>query len=303
MKTGDATWPARLPMTKSAVRAMDTITALLGSKEGGEVKIDEFVVAGGSKRGWTTWTTAAVDKRVVAIVPFVIDVLNVEQSMRHHFAAYGFWAPAVGDYVHHKITARIDDPAHHDLMAIVDPFSYRDRFTMPKYIVNSAGDEFFLPDSWQFYYDALPGEKHLRYVPNSNHSLAGTDAAQSAMAFYDAVITGTPRPEYSWSMESDGSIRFETEQKPVEAKLWQATNPEARDFRLMKIGRTYTSTPLEPQSEGVYVAKVDKPAEGWTSFFIEMTYDLGGPAPFKVTSGARVVPDVLPYADKDPSGK
>ncbi len=69
LKGGDDEWPARLPMVKSAVRAMDCIQELLASDEGGNVKVDKFVVAGGSKRGWTTWCTAAVDKRVAAIVP------------------------------------------------------------------------------------------------------------------------------------------------------------------------------------------------------------------------------------------
>src|SRR5207248_8492406 len=77
MDTGDETWPLRLPMTKSAVRAMDTIAAVLASPEGGGVKVGKFVVSGGSKRGWTTWTTAAVDPRVVAIVPASIDLLNL----------------------------------------------------------------------------------------------------------------------------------------------------------------------------------------------------------------------------------
>lgn len=31
------------------------------------------------QRGWTTWTTGAVDKRVVAIVPMVMDLLNLVQ--------------------------------------------------------------------------------------------------------------------------------------------------------------------------------------------------------------------------------
>src|SRR5205807_8803632 len=67
LRTGDDTWPLRLPMTKSAVRAMDTIGAFCRSTAGGGVTVDKFVVSGGSKRGWTTWTTAAVDKRVIAI--------------------------------------------------------------------------------------------------------------------------------------------------------------------------------------------------------------------------------------------
>src|SRR5205085_8656729 len=83
LKTGDETWPLRLPMTKAAVRAMDTITAFSASTENGKAKatVAKFMVSGGSKRGWTTWTTAAVDDRVVAIVPYVIDCLNNIPSM------------------------------------------------------------------------------------------------------------------------------------------------------------------------------------------------------------------------------
>src|SRR5437899_9106319 len=76
LRTGDEKWPARLPMTKAAVRAMDTITAFCASEAGGRVNVDKFFVAGGSKRGWTTWTTAAVDNRVIGIAPIVIDLLN-----------------------------------------------------------------------------------------------------------------------------------------------------------------------------------------------------------------------------------
>ena len=36
LRTGDPKWPARLPMTKAAVRAMDTVTAFCGSPEGGQ---------------------------------------------------------------------------------------------------------------------------------------------------------------------------------------------------------------------------------------------------------------------------
>src|SRR5882762_427702 len=121
LRTGDAKWPARLPMTKAAVRAMDTVTAFCSSPEGGNVKVDCFVVAGGSKRGWTTWTTAAVDKRVVAIVPIVIDVLNVEASMFHHFGVYGFWAPAIHDYSAMRIMEWNGTPEFKALMKIEDP--------------------------------------------------------------------------------------------------------------------------------------------------------------------------------------
>src|ERR1039457_2730138 len=98
LKGGDETWPLRLPMTKAAVRALDTVTAVMASPEAGAVKIEKFVVSGGSKRGWTAWTTAAVDRRVVAVIPASIDLLNLEKSFEHHYRVYGFWAPAVKDY-------------------------------------------------------------------------------------------------------------------------------------------------------------------------------------------------------------
>ena len=301
LKTGDETWPARLPMTKSAVRAMDCMQELLASDEGGKLKLEKFVVSGGSKRGWTTWTTAAVDKRVVAIIPAVIDVLNLRDCMRNHLWSFGFYTHSVGDYVRHNIMQRMDDPRIEKLYEIVDPWSYRDRLTMPKYIVNSAGDQFFCPDSSQFYFNGLPGEKHLRYVPNTDHSLRDSDATECLAAFYHTVQNGNQRPQYSWSFEGDNSIKVVCATKPKEVKLWKATNPKARDFRLEKIGKAYTSVKLEDQGDGVYVGKVEKPAEGWTAYFVEMTFPSGLPLPLKVTSGCRIIPEILPFKNLDPA--
>lgn len=295
MKTGDETWPLRLPMTKAAVRAMDAITAFAGSTQNGKAgaKVERFIVSGGSKRGWTTWTTAAVDDRVVAIVPYVIDCLNLPASMDHHYRAYGFWAPAVSDYL--KIWPWVGTPQYKALMKIEDPYEYRDRLTMPKLIINSTGDQFFLPDSSKFYFDDLEGEKHLRYVPNTKHDLNNSDAPLSLDAFYEAVLTGKPRPSYKWRFEKDGSIRVETRTKPTEVRLWQATNPKARDFRLDIIGKAFQSEVLQPVREGVYVGRVNKPANGFTAWFIEMTYPLGSKYPLKLTTGVRVTPDILPH--------
>ena len=85
-------------MTKSAVAAMDAIQSIINEREDG-IEIEKFVVSGASKRGWTTWTTGGVDNRVEAIIPVVIDVLNVEPSFEHHWSVYGFWAPAIQDHL------------------------------------------------------------------------------------------------------------------------------------------------------------------------------------------------------------
>ncbi|MEP7336915.1 MAG: PhoPQ-activated protein PqaA family protein, partial [Acidobacteriota bacterium] len=101
--TKDDFWLVRLAMVKSGVRAMDAIQEFLASDAGGKVKVDQFVVAGASKRGWTTWLVGVVDKRVVAIMPMVIDALNSEAITKHHFEAYGFFSDSLNDYVNHGL--------------------------------------------------------------------------------------------------------------------------------------------------------------------------------------------------------
>jgi PhoPQ-activated pathogenicity-related protein len=295
LKTGDESWPLRLPMTKAAVRAMDTVTKLMASKDAGGVKVEKFVVSGASKRGWTTWTTAAVDKRVAAIVPASIDLLNLEKSFEHHWKVYGFWAPAVKDYDEAGIMDWMNRPEYEKLMALVEPYSYRERLTMPKYMIQAAGDQFFLPDSSRFYFDDLRGEKYLRYIPNTDHSLKGSDARESMLAFYEAFLHGTPRPKFYWTFEPNGDIRVKSQDKPSEVKLWQASNPEHRDFRLMTIGPAYTGTDLADQGGGIYVGHVPAPARGWSAYFVEMTYPSGGKYPFKFTTAVRVNPDTEPF--------
>ena len=276
---------------------MDTVQAL-SKQEASIPEIEAFTVAGGSKRGWTTWMTAAVDKRVNSIAPIVIDVLNTNVSMHHHYSAYGFWAPAVGDYERHQIMARRFDDRNQDLLKLVDPFAYRDRFTMPKCIINASGDQFFLPDSSQFYFDELPKEKHLCYVPNAGHSLDGSNAMDTLVAFYHSIVNDHERPEYTWSFLNKQTIRIETRTSPEKVLLWQATNPKARDFRIDSIGKAYKSTELTEKTDGVYIGRVEEPKEGWTAFFVQMEFDVSAPRPLRLSTAVRVVPDVLPFADK-----
>jgi PhoPQ-activated pathogenicity-related protein len=292
LRTGEENWPLRLPMTKSAVRAMDTVTEFCRSL-GPETCPEKFVVAGGSKRGWTTWTTAATDHRVIAIAPMFIDLLNLEPSFDHHFRAYGYWAPSIHAYEAMNIMQWTGTSPYRKLLDIEDPYSYRDRLTMPKYLINASGDEFFLPDSSQFYFVDLKGEKYLRYVPNAGHGAQGSDARESLQAFYESIVNGTPRPDFSWTHSKDGTLRVTTSTKPSEVKLWKETNPTARDFRISSIGAAYTESALN-DSGGAYTAKVSRPKHGWTAYFIELTYPTSGKHPLKFTTSVYVTPDFLP---------
>ena len=302
MDTGDQTWLARWPMVKSAVRAMDAVEEFLGSTRAtglaGPLPVSGFIVSGSSKRGWTTWLTGATDSRVSAIIPIVIDVVNVIPSMDHHYASYGFWAPAVRDYEEQGVMARKNEPAYQRMIRLVDPYYYLDQLRMPKYMINAAGDQFFLPDSSRFYFDQLSGEKYLRYVPNTDHSLFGTDASAGVAVFTGMISRGSPRPEFSWSMEDDGSIRVSAIDRPVEARLWHATNPDARDFRLAALGAAWRSGLLGGDGKGAYVGRVRLPEKGWIAFFVELTYALDSGKTIKFTTAVRVLPDTLPYIEK-----
>jgi PhoPQ-activated pathogenicity-related protein len=291
---GEDEWLARYPMTKSAVRAMDAVTEFMYGPKGGGIRVNEFVAAGGSKRGWTTWTTAAVDDRVVAIVPIVIDLLNVVPSFVHHWRAYGFWAPAVGDYQAMGIMDWMGHPRYDDLMGLVEPYSYRERMTLPKLTLNATGDQFFLPDSSQFYWDDLPSPKYQRYVPNTDHGLGDSDANETMTAFYYAVLNGIALPKYSWNVKGD-RIVVKSPDKPVAVTLWRATNPEARDFRKDVIGEAYEATELESSRNGRWAADIPGPESGWTASFVELTFDIGAPYPFKVSTEVVVRPDEYPF--------
>ena len=302
MATKDDSWLVRLAMVKSGVRALDAIQEFMKSEAGGGVKIDEFVVSGGSKRGWTTWLVAVVDKRVIAIMPAVIDALNSEAITRHHFEAYGFFSTALNDYVNHGLFPhKIGTPEYQYILKIEDAYHYRnrERLKIPKFLINASGDQFFLPDNSQFYFPDLQGEKYLRYVENAKHNLQGSDAQESMLAFYDEVLNNRRRPQFSWKKQKDGSLVVTVKDKPKEVNVWQATNPKARDFRVDTIGLAYTKTTLKEEKPNVYVGRVAKPEQGFTAFFVELVYDSGGKYPFKFTTEVSVVPDILPFKFSD----
>lgn len=291
-KDEDVKWLSRLPMTNAVVAAMDVVQDVV--KKNNHTAINNFVVAGASKRGWTTWTTGAVDKRVVAIVPVVIDLLNVVPSFQHHWRNYGFWAPAVTDYVNEGIMEWQGSKEYARLLEIVEPYSYKEKYTMPKLLINASGDQFFLPDSWKFYWKDLPGEKHLMYVPNSGHDVSESDAVQNLTAFYASVLDNTPRPNYTWEIAGDTfKIKTEAASKPSSIKLWQAHNPEKRDFRIDVFGPGWTATDVPLNDHGTYSITLVTPEKGWKGYFVEITYPCK--IPFKVTTGVEVLPRTYPF--------
>ncbi len=295
----DAFSLSRLPRTAAAVRAMDTITEFTTDHAG--TRVDNFVVTGGSKRGWTTWTTGIFDDRVVAIAPAVIDLLNIIPSFEHHWQAYGEWSPAIREYVDEQIVDWKFSAEFERMLELTDPYSYLDRLDMPKYIVNAASDEFFLPDSWQFYWNDLPEEKYLRYVPNSGHSINGSDAPVSLAAFHNFIINDLAIPSFRWSAEENGfRIQLDPENLPDELLLWNAHNPNGRDFRLYVIDRIWAAEEMDIPDDGDLFVETGSPDEGFTAWFVEATHNADTELPFKQTTGVIVTPHEYPFGPFEP---
>ncbi len=315
-------WPLLYPMVKSVVRAMDVAETIL-AKDGIQVK--DFVVAGASKRGWTTWLTGAVDPRVKAIAPIVINVLNMKPHLEHHRASYGYWSPAIYPYAQKGIFDQLItseesetlSPEAQALLKCVDPYEYvlEGRYKdMPKFMMNATGDEFFIPDTTQFYFDALPDVKHLNFLPNVGHGMGNwedtdiTDEdnpARGLTAWYLAVSQGIALPEFAQTFEANGTIRVEIDEgnPPETVRLWQATSADKRDFRNGVLKTQWTATELLETSPGIYRAlPEDPPAGSYTGFFIQLEYTNPAKLPFPAslygietpnlvfTTGVRILP-------------
>ncbi len=304
LDTGDWLWPAYLPMTKASVRAMDTIQTISLDPDVTSVPVSQFVVTGFSKRGAITWFSAVVDPRVRAIAPGVFDILNMDEQFEHHFSAYGFYSDALNDYVDYNVLHRVRTPEGQALMQVVDPISYKERLTIPKFMLNSSGDPFFTSDSARFYFDALEGENLIRYVANTGHDLETEpdnieDALTSLVSWYLGIITGEPRPTIHWQ-HNDGHLIVQTDQPVYAARFWQAHNPTARDFRLETIGRSWNFVPLAPTGPGTYSVPVPTPDDGWTAYFVDLIYPGVAGVPQTYSTSVFISPDSLPYEVADP---
>ena len=299
IETGKLDWLPQFAMAKSAVKAMDAVTEFCAQQAKGGVGVKRFVLTGASKRGWTSWLAAAGDKRVAGVAPRVIDLLHLDASFAHHHAAYGRYADAVQDYVRQRIPERIGKPELEPSRRALDPWEYRERLDMPKMVINSAGDQFFLPDSWRFYWNDLQGEKFLRYVPNTDHGIGHT-AELTVRSFFGSLVLGKPMPQFAWKETAAGSLRIEAKDRPLRVRAWRASNPTSRDFMMKTIGPTWKAEELTLRPDGVYEAAAAMTQAGWSAVLLEAQFvdPAGYDEPLTLSTGISITPDTLPFEAK-----
>ena len=275
LKTGNPVWLPRLPMLKASVRAMDLI-----EKEYGPC---QFVVGGISKRGWVAWLLPLVDKRVAGIIPTSIDLLNIKKSFAHHHKVYKGWSPALRYYERSDVTTKLATARFEELASILDPYRYIDQLRIPKLVMAAGNDQFFCPDSSQFYFSELAGPKGFRVLPNTGHYLPGfyrnkvpgSSIYKTIAAFVARIDSGKSLPNLKVQRDADGTIHLESSEQMNQAILWHAHNAEQRDFRMMSARYPmYLAKAIRVQSKKVSVRPTtDQP--GWHAFFLELRYGDG----------------------------
>ena len=296
-KKEDIEWLPRLPMTRAVVRSMDLAQeiALQNNKE-----LSDFVVSGASKRAWTAWTTAAVDDRVVGVVPMVIDMLNLVPSFENHYRSYGEFSPAVQDYVNYNIQDWMGTDEFKVLMSYIEPYSFLEKFTMPKYIINAGSDEFFSTDSWRFYYDELPENKLIRYVPNANHSLNGRYLNKDLISFFYRIVNNIDLPDLNWELIDDKLEVFLDYDGEYSVSIWRAFNKEGRDFRLWQEGELWKESKIDVNDDNIYNIELDNQSDGYQAIMVEFNLDQDSQFPLKISTGPYVIPDSYPYEKYQP---
>lgn len=309
-------WLARLPMTKASVRALDTLAAFRAPHQ----TITKFGIAGASKRGWTTWTTAAVDKRVIMMMPIVMDELNFVKNIHHHYRAYGGWSFALNDYYSLNFTLHLDDPQVAQMMTIIDPYVYMDRYEgIPKLVIDAGGDEFFLPDDEAWWWNDMTEPKHMLQVPNAEHSLATglLEVIPAVVSFVGGVLANAPIPTMNWTInyDTDGSIVATVpagQVAPINVTLWCADSVPGvnrRDFRL--IGGYpkpdlqdvfWAKFPMQPIAQNTWKAAVPLPPSGWRAQMLHFKFPgvktFGGDQfPYEFSTQISIIPNTFPYPD------
>jgi PhoPQ-activated pathogenicity-related protein len=230
------------------------------------------------------------------MAPLVIDLLNLKPSFDHHYRVYGDWSPAVQDYVNYGIMDWIGSKEFDRLLEHVEPYQFKERFELPKLIINGTVDEFFVTDSWKFYYHDLPGYKQLQYVPNGNHGLAGSYNTSNVFSFFDALVHNQPLPQWQWKVVSNRfEVSIEDDSKDYEIALWSSTNPKARDFRIWEVGQNWVKTIIPKNENGVYSIQAPENKNGYTSSVIEVTFKRNPESPLVFTTGTIVLPETYPF--------
>jgi PhoPQ-activated pathogenicity-related protein len=285
IETRDETWPLQFPMAKAVIKAMDAVQASAVSAK--QPAVSKFLITGASKRGWTAWLAAASgDKRIAAIAPMVIDMLNMPKQIPHQMEMYGKPSEAINDYTSGGMLNMLDTAPGKRIVSMVDPYSLRAKLALPKLLVLGTNDQYWSQDALNLYWDDLPGPKWVLYTPNSTHGLEDKARVLATVsAFTRSVAEGKawPKPSWRWAGDATGATLTVLTDRPLQSARLFRVESSTRDFRKSK----WASTPITP-GKTTLSAHATAPTAGYAATFAELTYETEG-APFTLSTQIRIL--------------
>lgn len=230
LETGDASWPLLFPMAKSVIRTMDAVQQATRSWDR---PVERFVVAGASKRGWTTWLSAATnDERIVGIIPMVYDNLNILAQMEAQQEYWNGFSPQIADYEEAGLLALLESDRGQDLARIVDPFSYLPAISVPVLMIHGANDPYWTVDAMARYWDDLTMPRYAVVVPNAGHGVEDVEFWLPTVVRFVRSIAGVGEmPDVMFSFPDEPTITRSDEftflrfsDPPARAQIWGAAS-------------------------------------------------------------------------------
>ncbi|KAN0009671.1 hypothetical protein ACTFIU_006968 [Dictyostelium citrinum] len=313
--TQDSNWVSLLPQTKAGTAAMTAIQEF--GKQKSFYNIEKFVVSGASKRGWTTYGIAMIgDKRLAAAIPMVIGVPNLVKDIKEQITCFGNWSWALDSYTNQGIPTFLDTKYFKVVTDIVDPLNYLDIMeSVPKFIILTVHDEFFIPDSTKFFFNQIKGEKRLGLY-QTNHAVSYFQGVSTEVSKYFKLIANNQvRPELSWNIvyssdNNSGTINMKVVKGGTPSKVnvysVNTLSKTKRDFRMFTcfsascyqnftgLWQTHSITLTNDNS---YSFTLSKPTDGgWTAFYFEVEFENGsGDNIAHVNTELAIVPNSYPF--------
>lgn len=302
---------ARFPMTKAVIKAYETTKTVVEELRP-ELNIQKYAITGASKRGWTAWMVACVDKRAIFTIPMVMDLLNLLPNMKHHYRALGGWTFAFKPYYEQNLTVELDNPRTKELAKLVDPYEYRERLNETvKFIISGASDEFFLTDDSHYFFHDLTGPKYMMLLENAGHAMFPhyLDILEAVGAVIKPVFKGEKLPQLDFEYketDNNGTIimRSDTPLDAAYVLISKTVDNVRRDWRLHKGNPAGPSDiewedhQIQQNPDGSYSYTVEKDPDGkWTAFFLRAEFTGDNDWDYIITSEAHIVPDVFPFPE------
>jgi PhoPQ-activated pathogenicity-related protein len=186
---------------------------------------------------------------------------------------------------------QLKTPRGQELSRMIDPYTYRERLTMPKLIINATNDPYWPLDAASLYQNDLKGPNNFLYVPNVGHTLANEElkVASATAAWVARIGSGQQTPTVTLKgdeAQANGERHFTITSTPAKVQLWVAQSA-SRDFRKAQ----WKPLPTSSNEAGIYNVTAPARTAGmkYTAAFAEISIEGDNPLlALRVTSPVEI---------------